>query len=334
MKKIKRISMGLVVWLLLSFISVSFAQDNTSILTKNCIKTSELDVLNYLLYTPENVAENMPLIVYLHGGSGKGDDLDLITSVEGFPKYVQDKRISDIPAYIIFPQVPSTKRGWAEIKVSVKELIEYVCAVYSIDETRISLTGHSMGGTGTWNMALSYPDIFSCIAPMSGSITNTADKIDTLSKMPIWAFVGSADTIVPPDSSINFIAALKAKNKQAKITVFDEATHFDVPELAYLDNKLNVVNWLIDNVREKESIEFSSDIVTVNIEIPGKYSLIFADYEKNGQLNKIGLTEQEFNLGENKIMVPEDITLGINDKIMLWKNTANMQPICKSYTIQ
>ena len=118
--------------------------------------------MNYLLYTPEKATDNMPLIVYLHGGSGKGDDLDLITSVEGFPKFVQDKRISDIPAYIIFPQVPSTKRGWAEIKVSVKELIEHIYATYNIDETRISLTGHSMGGTGTWNMALFYPDMFSC----------------------------------------------------------------------------------------------------------------------------------------------------------------------------
>lgn len=330
MKKIKLTSVVLIVWLLLSSVPFSHAQDSADILTKNSIKTSELNTFNYLLYTPENAAENMPLIVYLHGGSGRGNDLDLLTSVAGFPQYVSDGTIKDIPAYIIFPQVPSSKRGWPEIKTSVKELIDYICDTYKTDKTRISLTGHSMGGTGTWNIALAYPEIFSCIAPMSGSITNTADNINKLSRMPVWAFVGSADTIVAPDLSIDFIAKLKENNHRAKITIFAEATHFDVPSLAYLDNKLNVVNWLISNVKEKGYIRFSSDIVTVNIDIPGKYTLILADYE-DGRLNKIKLIKREFTLGENEITVPEDITLGINDKIMLWEDSANMRPVCKEY---
>jgi len=47
--------------------------------------------LGYWLYTPENAGdEELPLIVYLHGGNGKGDDLSLITAADGFPKYLQN----------------------------------------------------------------------------------------------------------------------------------------------------------------------------------------------------------------------------------------------------
>ena len=53
------------------------------------IKTNSLGELKYWLYTPSDPTENMPLIVYLHGGSGKGDDLELITAVDGFPKYLR-----------------------------------------------------------------------------------------------------------------------------------------------------------------------------------------------------------------------------------------------------
>lgn len=309
-----------------------YAQDNTDLLTKHSIKTSGLEAFNYLLYTPENAGKDMPLIIYLHGGSGKGNDLDLLTSVEGFPQYVNNGTIKDIPAYIIFPQVPLTQKGWAEIKVSVRELIEYICAEYSIDETKISLTGHSMGGTGTWNIALAYPELFSAIAPMSGSIKNTTDNINTLANTPVWAVVGSDDTIVDPSASIDFIAALKEKNPYAKITTFDNATHFDIPALAYLDNKLNIINWLISNVRENDIIDFASNKVSIKIEVPGEYTLIFADYDDNGRLHNLKTINKDFAFGKSQISVPDDITLDTNDKIMLWKNLTYLQ--CESYIIK
>ena len=59
------------------------------------IKTSQLE-LNYILYTPADATENMPLIVYLHGGSGKGNDLSLLYSVDGFPQYVKEEKLGDI----------------------------------------------------------------------------------------------------------------------------------------------------------------------------------------------------------------------------------------------
>lgn len=210
------------------------------------IKTNSLGELKYWLYTPSDPTENMPLIVYLHGGSGKGDDLELITAVDGFPKYLRDGQLGDVRAYVIIPQLPSSQKGWANGASAVYELIQVTVSKFGIDEENISLTGHSMGGTGTWNLALSYPTLFARIAPLSGSVRVQPEYIEKLKNIPVWAFVGSADTIVPPDSSMEFVAALKEAGGNAGITIFGDADHFTVPSLTYLDKDIDLISWLID----------------------------------------------------------------------------------------
>ena len=186
----------------------------------------------------------MPLIVYLHGGSGKGDDLELITAVDGFPQYLRDGKISP-EAYVIIPQVSSEYRGWGEMKSGVMQLISAVVTEYGINENKISLTGHSMGGTGTWMLALSAPDVFAAVAPLSGSVTLSDANISKLSDMPVWAIVGTADTVVAPESSVNFITELKKVNENAFITELDGVDHFTVPSESYLSSELGLIEWLL-----------------------------------------------------------------------------------------
>ena len=200
--------------------------------------------IKYWLYTPENPKKDMPLIVYLHGGSGKGDDLELITAVDGFPQYVKDKKVCP-DAYIIMPQVSSDYKGWGDIKANLMKLINFVKTEYKIDENKISLTGHSMGGTGTWQLALAYPNTFSAIAPLSGSVKFTDANISKLKNTPVWAIVGEVDKIVDPSSSISFIEELQKINPKAKITVITGADHFAVPT-SYLSGEYNIVSWLIE----------------------------------------------------------------------------------------
>ena len=225
--------------------SVAGKEHTPASFTACSINTSQLGTFRYWLYTPSDPTENMPLIVYLHGGSGKGDDLNLITAVDGFPQYLQSGQLGDVRAYVVIPQLPSTQKGWVNAAESISELIDHTVSTYKINKSNISLTGHSMGGTGTWNLACTYPSLFARIAPLSGSIRNTPDIIDNLKNIPVRAFVGSADTIVPPDSSKEVIAALKAAGGSAEITVFDGADHFSVPSLAFLDTNIDLIGWLI-----------------------------------------------------------------------------------------
>lgn len=123
-------------------------------------------------------------------------------------------------------------------------MILYISETYKIDGGKISLTGHSMGGTGTWSLALTYPNLFSCIAPLSGSVRYSRENVNILGNLPVRAFVCSEDIVVDLESSRQMISALQKINKYAQITVFDGANHFDVPELAYLGNT-GLIEWLI-----------------------------------------------------------------------------------------
>ena len=88
------------------------------------------------------------------------------------------------------------------------------------------------------------PETFACIAPMSGSVQNTDKNLTALGKTKIWAFVGTEDTVVDPNSSKTIITALKENGANAQITELEGATHFDVPELVYKNPEL--IQWLIN----------------------------------------------------------------------------------------
>ncbi len=216
------------------------SEASPSALTEN-----SFDSMGYLLYTPENAHPDMPLVVYLHGGHGKGSDLSVLTGTDGFPQYLADGLLGEVPAYVLIPQLPADQRGWKPAAETVMQLIDKVCKENHIDRSRISLTGHSMGGTGTWDLALAYPDVFSRIAPMSGSADTTPETLALLKSMPIWAFVGEDDVVVKPEASERLIAALEQQNADAQITVFPETDHVGVPQKAWLKHGAELLNWLL-----------------------------------------------------------------------------------------
>ena len=201
--------------------------------------------LNCWLYTPENATENMPLIVYLHGITGKGDDPDAMLSSDDFARWISDGTLGSIPAYVLMPQAPSSARDWIALSSNVISATEEVKAAYNIDPTNVSLTGFSMGGTGTWSIAASNPDEFARIAPCSGGVRGKKTMISALANVETWAFVGTEDKVVKPQSSIDLVSKLADSGSAARITTFEGASHTDVPALAYLDGEINLVSWLI-----------------------------------------------------------------------------------------
>ena len=148
-------------------------------------------------------------------------------------------------AFVLIPQLPSSYKGWEGVKDTLIALIDQISNTNNIDAHRISLTGHSMGGTGVFSIAIAYPEKFSRIAPLSGSIKSTQANLSALSSVSIRAFVGSADTVVDPDSTVSFINALKAVNASSSVTVIPNATHTQVPALVYLSQAHQLIAWLI-----------------------------------------------------------------------------------------
>lgn len=207
--------------------------------TKQMIKTSVQDTFRFWLYTPETPVKDMPLIIYLHGSAEKGYDLD-VTLQYGFGNFISTGLLGDVPAYVVIPQVLPTQKGWLDCKVSVKELVDYMAETFDIDRNKVAITGHSMGGTGAWNITTEYPNVFTRTAPVSGWADITEKKKRNLKNKEIWAFVGTEDYIIKPDSSVEMVGLLGGG--QARVSIFNGATHGDVPRLTYLDKE--VMDWL------------------------------------------------------------------------------------------
>ncbi len=222
------------------------AEAKSSSLTKETFAASSGSTLSYWLYTPKNATAGMPLIVYLHGASGRGTDLDILMEDDGFPKYLKDGLLGDIPAYIVMPQME--KAPWSDYQDSIRALLNDLTEKYGIDTEQISLTGFSLGGTGTWDLAIAMPEVFSRIAPISGAVRTTDANINALNNTAVWSFVGSADTVITPNATLQFVYRLGKVNDDATVTTFDGATHMDMPALAYLSEEYSLINWLLSDV--------------------------------------------------------------------------------------
>ena len=211
-------------------------------LTENTFQASDGSTLSYWLYTPENAAPGMPMLLYLHGGTGRGADLELVMD-GGFPKYLRDGLLRDVPAYIVMPQL--TTGRWSDRVDTVYALVSELATQFQIDPASISLTGHSLGGSGAWELAAAFPGFFSRVAPLSGAVFPTEENLAALSQTEVWAFVGSADTIIEPEYSLEFAQQLEVTGGNVAVTVLEGADHFDVPGLAYLNEDYGLLDWLI-----------------------------------------------------------------------------------------
>jgi hypothetical protein len=187
----------------------------------------------YLSYTPKDynadTTKMWPLIIYLHGGSDRGTDLNKLYS-SGIPDQIYRGR--EFPFVIAAPQCPEHLRfstdNWFE------NFYKEISAKFRIDTNRVYLTGMSLGGSGTWYLAARYPDVFAAIAPMSGFTSHMDfidDNLDKLINTPIWAFHGKMDHVVPFEETQRIINKLDGKNKDLKFTIEPEVGHW--------------INWLV-----------------------------------------------------------------------------------------
>ncbi len=193
--------------------------------------------MGYLLYVPENLPkENRKLMIFLHGAGERGEDLEVV-KVNGVPKLLAQGM--DIPAVVICPQCPSDI-VWTNIVFAVKELIDKTVEEFEIDKNLITITGISMGAFGTWEMGLTYPGLFAAMAPVCGG--GMSWRTALLRDIPIWAFHGDCDDLVPIKNSLDMVDGVNANGGNAKLTIFHGIGH-DSWTPAY--EETTVIDWLL-----------------------------------------------------------------------------------------
>jgi predicted peptidase len=187
---------------------------------------------NYLLYLPkghDDAQEPWPLLMFLHGAGERGNDLERV-KLHGPAKLIDQGR--EFPFVVVSPQCPEN-RGW-DIE-ALDALLDEIVATRHIDENRVYLTGLSMGGFGTWALAIAHPDRFAALAPICGGGAPRLTR--QIAHLPTWVFHGAKDETVPLKESENMVEALKGFGGNVKFTVYPEAGHdswteaYDNPEL-------------------------------------------------------------------------------------------------------
>lgn len=191
---------------------------------------------NYLLHVPKDkrhaINGKLPMIVFLHGAGERGDNIELL-KVHGPPKKINNGE--DLPFIVLSPQCKENTRWNPQ---TIKILIDQILKEYPVDDKRIYLTGLSMGGFGTWDLAVKYPYKFAAIAPIcGGSELHAWDATMHLTEMPIWTFHGAMDQVVPLEGTVRIVQALRQAGSNPKLTIYPDANHdswtetYDNPEL-------------------------------------------------------------------------------------------------------
>jgi predicted peptidase len=205
----------------------------------------------YLLYLPRDYvpSQTWPLLLFLHGAGERGDDVGRV-AIHGPPKLIREATM-DLPFIVVSPLVPED-RIWSVRFLDA--LLEEIARRYSVDDDRIYVTGLSMGGYGTWELALEFPHRFAAIAPISGG--GTMPGACTLRHLPIWAFHGGRDQVVPPAHTEDFVTRLRACDGHIRYTRYEDAGH-DAWTRTYANPEL--YEWLLSHRRGEPGPRDSQD---------------------------------------------------------------------------
>ena len=209
---------------------------------------------DYLLFLPKGYEasgdKRWPLILFLHGAGERGTNIWAV-DIHGPSKYIVEH--PDFPFILVSPQCPS-EQSWSN--ETVMGLLDEVMARYRVDPQRVYLTGLSMGGYGSWSLAAAYPERFAAVVPICGGGNlidvllsqhgfANAERTAALKGLPIWAFHGAKDNVVPPAESERLVQAMKlAGAGEVKLTIYPEAAH-NAWEQTYANPEL--YTWLLQH---------------------------------------------------------------------------------------
>lgn len=196
------------------------------LITGTFVKNTSPEGLNYQLYgNPKwKSTERYPLLIWLHGAGQSGADNE--AQMGGATKaFSTEENQGARPCFILAPQCPDRNIGFKnEVASNLITLIKSLTDSLPIDESRIYLTGSSMGGSGSWNIGTHNPGIFAAIVPLCGG--GDPGKATALKDTPVWAFHGDKDEEVPLERSTSMVEAIKAAGgEKVQLTILEGEGH-------------------------------------------------------------------------------------------------------------
>lgn len=188
------------------------------------------------------------LVVYLHGGSSKGNDNVTQMIEPGINSISSWLANNNRKAIMIVPQCPKDRSWLGTMLATVKQLMQTFIDRGVADEAQVYIFGGSMGGTGTWNMLANYPEFFAAAMPVAGNPTGLdAEKV---AQTPLYTVMGTADVIMKIPNVKTFLAEMDEWNAEYQFDIEDGWTHEDTCKKSYTDTRLE---WVFGHTRGDES---------------------------------------------------------------------------------
>ena len=195
----------------------------------------------YALYVPDNYTadKQWPLIVFLHGKGEQGDD-NLKQTEVGIGRAIRLNR-DWFPALVLMPQCPEDV-FWDAAIPTIEAAMAQTRSNYNIDDRAISLTGLSLGGYATWIWGSTKTDTFAALMPICGggnlldlkakmpivddkAFGSIDERVQNLKKIPIWAFHGEDDSVVPAARTRDMVDRVKKAGGSVRYKEFKETGH-------------------------------------------------------------------------------------------------------------
>ena len=197
---------------------------------------------DYWLNVPDNATDNMPLLLFLHGGCNLRDS-SLVPTFKQVDYAVNG--YSGKPFIFVAP-VNGTP-DWhsnAAISISVKELLDKIVKDYRINRNKIYIMGFSMGAIGTWNMVNSYPDYFAAAVPISCCALST-NRANNFLHTKIRAISGTYDPNMEGYFNSCMTSFVNAINKAGGSAIKDTYSGFSHSTISTGINYDELFDWLL-----------------------------------------------------------------------------------------
>ena len=204
--------------------------------------------IDYLLYKPNSYEQNpqysYPLIVFLHGGSIEENEFETLKE-KGINQYITDG--NELESLVVSPLHYDPDKFWSE--QTILAIIEEIVETHRVDANRINLMGISRGGYAVWRLAIQYSNSWaSCV--VAGGACAPFVYAFKFPKLPIWAFHGRKDEIVPISVTESMVNQLKSLGSPIKFTVVPDGGHDSTCwDEAFLNP--SVYDWVLRQVLPK-----------------------------------------------------------------------------------
>ncbi len=192
--------------------------------------------------------ETASLVIYLHGGTSKGNDNEAQMNEPGISAISSWLQANNRKAIMLVPQCPTNLSWLGTMQDAIVSLLQNYIDRGAADASKVYIFGGSMGGTGTWNMLSNHPGFFAAAMPVAGNPSGL--DAQAVSQTPLFTVMGTADRIMKMSNVESFLKEMDTYNAEYKYNIEDGWTHENVCEQSYTTERLN---WVFKHTKDTDT---------------------------------------------------------------------------------